>query len=82
MLLHPLRCHAANGLYPAAGSAKVNGVSYPIMFRIQGDRQSLLAALACCWVDQQLCIPARGGRTSATPGPKRSSTGGGQAARR
>lgn len=81
-LLHPLRRHAADGLHLATGSAKVNGVANATMFRIHGDRQSLLAALACHWVDQQLGIPAREVSTSASPAPNQSSTVGGKAARR
>jgi hypothetical protein len=37
------------------------------MFRLRGDRQSLLAALAIQWVDQQLGIPAREVTTALAP---------------
>ncbi|MFZ9267214.1 MAG: hypothetical protein ACO28M_09825 [Vulcanococcus sp.] len=41
------------------------------MFRLRGDRQSLLNALAIHWVDQQLGIPTTEGQAAAPPSTTR-----------
>ena len=42
----------------SAEGAKVNAVANSTMHRLRGDRQSLLAALASHWVDQQIGVVA------------------------
>lgn len=64
-----------------AGYARLNPVAFTVILRLRGDRQSLLAALACHWVDQQLGIPAREDTTPAPASPNRSTADGGTAPR-
>jgi len=52
------------------------------MFRLRGDRQSLLAALASHWVDHQLGIPPKKVTTAFTPAANQSGSGSTTAARR